>query len=312
MADPSPAKKARLSLGGVDTVVVLDYGSQYTQLITRRVRELGVYAVLLPGDVDMVRPRARGGASSAGRRSPDPRSSSSPSSSSSRLPTRADPSSVADLSYGQTPSPPADARDLSIDRSDRSDRTLFQIFFMFPSSRRDRVAAAAAHHPPSLPPRAPQKRITDLNPKVIILSGGPNSVHVEGAPTVPDTFFDHCESHSIPVLGICYGMQLIVQKLGGEVKSADKAEYGRMPVHTVNASSLYGNEGDSTSQMVWMSHGDEATKARSVITPVPIRPRRRGARRSLRTFGSRARVFLSAQGPSLSIPTRLDAFPLRF
>ena len=70
MADPSPAKKARLSLGGVDTVVVLDYGSQYTQLITRRVRELGVYAVLLPGDVDMVRPRARGGASSAGRRSP--------------------------------------------------------------------------------------------------------------------------------------------------------------------------------------------------------------------------------------------------
>ncbi|EEH52370.1 uncharacterized protein MICPUCDRAFT_29652 [Micromonas pusilla CCMP1545] len=161
MADPSPAKKARLSLGGVDTVVVLDYGSQYTQLITRRVRELGVYAVLLPGDVDM-------------------------------------------------------------------------------------------------------KRITDLNPKVIILSGGPNSVHVEGAPTVPDTFFDHCESHSIPVLGICYGMQLIVQKLGGEVKSADKAEYGRMPVHTVNASSLYGNEGDSTSQMVWMSHGDEATKARSL------------------------------------------------
>eukprot|EP00982_Pelagococcus_subviridis_P009190 30907-Pelagococcus_subviridis.AAC.11 len=72
-------------------------------------------------------------------------------------------------------------------------------------------------------------------------------------------------------------MQLIVQKLGGEVKSADKAEYGRMPVHTVNASSLYGNEGDSTSQMVWMSHGDEATKARSVITPVPIRPRRRGS-----------------------------------
>ena len=122
MADPSPAKKARLSLGGVDTVVVLDYGSQYTQLITRRVRELGVYAVLLPGDVDMVRPRARGGASSAGRRSPDPRSSSSPSSSSSRLPTRADPSSVADLSYGQTPSPPADARDRSTDPIDPIER----------------------------------------------------------------------------------------------------------------------------------------------------------------------------------------------
>jgi GMP synthase-like glutamine amidotransferase len=309
MADPSPAKKARLSLGGVDTVVVLDYGSQYTQLITRRVRELGVYAVLLPGDVDMVRPRARGGASSAGRRSPLALVLLAVFFHVSPPDARGSVLRRGSLGGRRRRRPPTRAIDRSIDRSDR---TLFQIFFMFPSSRRDRVAAAAAHHPPSLPPRAPQKRITDLNPKVIILSGGPNSVHVEGAPTVPDTFFDHCESHSIPVLGICYGMQLIVQKLGGEVKSADKAEYGRMPVHTVNASSLYGNEGDSTSQMVWMSHGDEATKARSVITPVPIRPRRRGARRSLRTFGSRARVFLSAQGPSLSIPTRLDAFPLRF
>ena len=61
MAISPAAKKARRESAGVtgpDTVVVLDYGSQYTQLITRRVRELGVYAVLLPGDVDMVR-RAR-------------------------------------------------------------------------------------------------------------------------------------------------------------------------------------------------------------------------------------------------------------
>ena len=110
-------------------------------------------------------------------------------------------------------------------------------------------------------PRHPhsQARITSHNPSVIILSGGPNSVHVEGAPSVPDNFFDHCQTNSIPVLGICYGMQLIVQLMGGEVKPADKAEYGRMPVHVVRDSVLYGKEMDKM-QMVWMSHGDEAVK----------------------------------------------------
>ena len=110
-------------------------------------------------------------------------------------------------------------------------------------------------------PRHPhsQARITSHNPSVIILSGGPNSVHVEGAPSVPENFFDHCQTNSIPVLGICYGMQLIVQLMGGEVKPADKAEYGRMPVHVVRDSVLYGEEMDKM-QMVWMSHGDEAVK----------------------------------------------------
>lgn len=56
-----------------------------------------------------------------------------------------------------------------------------------------------------------QERIKSVQPKVIILSGGPNSVHVEGSPRVPDDFFDYCQQEGIPVLGICYGMQLIVQ-----------------------------------------------------------------------------------------------------
>jgi len=119
------------------------------------------------------------------------------------------------------------------------------------------VSVARTRHPS--PHARPQKRITDQNPSVIILSGGPNSVHVEGAPTVPEGFFDHCQAHSIPVLGICYGMQLLVQRLGGQVEAADKAEYGRMPVHTVNDSLLFKGE-PGTSQQVWMSHGDEATR----------------------------------------------------
>lgn len=57
----------------------------------------------------------------------------------------------------------------------------------------------------------PQDRIKSVNPKVVILSGGPNSVHVEGSPRVPADFFDWAAENSIPVLGICYGMQLIVQ-----------------------------------------------------------------------------------------------------
>ena len=98
-------------------VVILDYGSQYTQLITRRVREVEVYSILLPGDATF-------------------------------------------------------------------------------------------------------KRVFEENkPTAIILSGGPNSVHVKGAPSVPDGFWEECEKRQIPVLGICYGMQLIVHCLGGKAVS---------------------------------------------------------------------------------------------
>lgn len=103
-----------------------------------------------------------------------------------------------------------------------------------------------------------QERIKDACPKVIILSGGPNSVHVEGAPRLPEGFFAYCAEESIPVLGICYGMQLIVHSLGGTVHTAEAGgEYGRMPINTVAESILYAGE-TSPTQLVWMSHGDEA------------------------------------------------------
>ena len=57
----------------------------------------------------------------------------------------------------------------------------------------------------------PQERIKSEQPKAIILSGGPNSVHVADAPQLPAGFFDYIKENKIPVLGICYGMQLLVQ-----------------------------------------------------------------------------------------------------
>ena len=81
-----------------------------------------------------------------------------------------------------------------------------------------------------------------MNPEVIVLSGGPNSVHLDGAPTVFDGFFEYCEENSIPVLGICYGMQLIVKLMGGVVEKAEKSEYGRMPIVIEKGSELYGSE----------------------------------------------------------------------
>ncbi|KVH90092.1 Asparagine synthase [Cynara cardunculus var. scolymus] len=105
------------------------------------------------------------------------------------------------------------------------------------------------------------KSITDLNPSVIILSGGPHSVHSQDAPCFPDGFVDYVEKNGIFVLGICYGLQLIVQKLGGEVAIGEKQEYGRMVIEVVkDYGGLFKGKQIGDKQVVWMSHGDEAVK----------------------------------------------------
>lgn len=62
------------------------------------------------------------------------------------------------------------------------------------------------------------------------------------------------------MLGICYGLQLIVQRLGGEVRVGEKQEYGRMEIEVEKDSGIFGSKNCGDSQIVWMSHGDEAAK----------------------------------------------------
>lgn len=88
-------------------------------------------------------------------------------------------------------------------------------------------------------------------PAGIILSGGPNSVFDTGSPKCDPEIFDL----GIPVLGICYGMQLAAQTLGGKVKSASSREYGQAKIAVSSDSALFG--GIPAEMDVWMSHGDQ-------------------------------------------------------
>jgi GMP synthase (glutamine-hydrolysing) len=134
-----------------DTIVVLDFGSQYSQLIARRVREAGVYSILLPWDTS-------------------------------------------------------------------------------------------------------REEIARLQPKGIILSGGPASVDDEGAPSLPAWVL----REDTPVLGICYGMQLIAGALDGGVEPAARREYGPATIEVTQQSPLFRNLPSSLD--VWMSHGDHVTR----------------------------------------------------
>jgi GMP synthase (glutamine-hydrolysing) len=150
---PAPTRSAddRPDTAEPDSVIVLDFGSQFAQLIARRVRELHVYSELIPHDT-------------------------------------------------------------------------------------------------------PWAEIERRNPKAIILSGGPMSVYDEGAPK-PDAAI---WSGRIPVLGICYGAQLMAIELGGDVLATSKREYGPASVTITDSGGLF--DGLDREQPVWMSHGDSITR----------------------------------------------------
>jgi GMP synthase (glutamine-hydrolysing) len=99
----------------------------------------------------------------------------------------------------------------------------------------------------------PLETVKSLSPKGIILSGGPASVYEKKAPVCDPSIF----RMGIPVLGICYGMQLMAQLLGGEVTRSDKREYGKAKLTMNREGGLFKSLGRKGSRLVvWMSHGD--------------------------------------------------------
>lgn len=105
--------------------------------------------------------------------------------------------------------------------------------------------------------RMPVAEMLSRKPKAIIFSGGPSSVYADGAPTIDPAIYDA----GIPILGICYGGQLMARDLGGEVAHIGSGEYGRaaLTVSSGAATLLFSDLPDE--QEVWMSHGDSIVAA---------------------------------------------------
>lgn len=102
--------------------------------------------------------------------------------------------------------------------------------------------------------RLTAKEIQEMKPKGIIFSGGPNSVYDENAFHIDPEIFEL----GIPILGICYGMQLMAHNLGGKVESAESKEYGQAFIEVSDDAVLF--QDTPKTQQVWMSHGDLVTE----------------------------------------------------
>lgn len=112
-------------------------------------------------------------------------------------------------------------------------------------------------------------KIKEMNPKGIIFTGGPNSVYGEESPRYQKEIFDL----GIPILGICYGSQLMAYMLGGTVETAPVSEYGRTEVDVDNSSAIF--QGVKPQTICWMSHTDYISKAPEgfkVVSKTPVCP----------------------------------------
>lgn len=115
-----------------------------------------------------------------------------------------------------------------------------------------------------LPPSASPKLLREQNAVGLILSGGPASVFEPGAPTCDRALLEM----GLPVLAICYGMQLACQHIGGKVGNAESREYGRTPLAITDDASLFAHVPKETT--VWMSHGDMVSEVSDDFVPLAM------------------------------------------
>ena len=107
-----------------------------------------------------------------------------------------------------------------------------------------------------VPYSASEEKLKTFKPRGIILSGGPSSVTSERAPSVPNAIFES----GLPILGICYGQQIMCAQLGGEIQAANEREFGLAQISVLAACKLFDEIWKAgTHADVWMSHGDKVT-----------------------------------------------------
>src|SRR5580693_8801495 len=113
------------------------------------------------------------------------------------------------------------------------------------------------------------KAFAELQPKAVILSGGPASVPDADSPRAPAAIFES----GVPVLGICYGQMTMAAQLGGDVESGHHREFGRAEVTVGAASPLLEGVWQAGSQhVVWMSHGDRITRLPEGFATIGVSP----------------------------------------
>ena len=162
-----------------------------------------------------------------------------------------------------------------------------------------------------VPNRITAAEVAERRPTALILSGGPKSVHVDGAPSLDPAIYEL----GIPILGICYGAQLIAQQLGGTVGRGMRGEYGRAKLRRTGPSLLLPDDAPDVHD-VWMSHFDAITEAPDGLHRDGghrRRPRRRaGGRRAAdlrRAVPPRGRPLAVRDGRAAAVPPRAGGVP---